>query len=154
MDSGRRLACLAPPFYLNIDNPAEARYLALYGVVTLYVGFGGILALFVTIPALDSYFIRLVGQRLYGAICRIGFYSYSIYLWHGFFSYIFVDLLKTKLDEGYTPAVLLRFGVYLTLSVGDGNSGGKWVEYPILRYRDRVFPTHRQAPHNFHPLPI
>lgn len=67
-------------------------------------------------------------------IAAIGRYSYSIYLWHHAVVFaIFWTFFPT-------PTVL-TFTVYLTLSLTLGIGMSKLIEMPVLRLRDRVFPS-------------
>jgi peptidoglycan/LPS O-acetylase OafA/YrhL len=66
---------------------------------------------------------------------RVGFYSYSIYVWHFPVSLVFLVYRQTT--------VLLT--VYLGCSIGLGIYMAKIVELPVLAIRDKYFPTRASA---------
>ena len=73
-------------------------------------------------------------MRRIGAVAFVGRYSYSIYLWH------------TPIQIwGFDAIPKLGFAVeaaaYLTASVVIGIVMGQVVELPVLRFRDRFFPS-------------
>ena len=67
-------------------------------------------------------------------LARIGFYSYSIYIWHMFFIWMILPHLHIRSPLGIYWASLIGpipFGILLA----------KLIEIPVLRFRDRAFPT-------------
>lgn len=66
-------------------------------------------------------------------VSRIGFYSYSIYLWHWPIALIFAGIFK--------PPTFLSFWSYCATAVLVGIAAAKFIEVPMLRVRDRVFPS-------------
>ena len=75
----------------------------------------------------------------------IGFYSYSIYLWHGYFG---PPITKRLLETARLPiggsglATLAHFAVYLFVTVFLGVLAYWLIERPFLGIRDRLFPRH------------
>jgi peptidoglycan/LPS O-acetylase OafA/YrhL len=75
---------------------------------------------------------------------QVGFYSYSIYLWH-------VDLAQTPIKKvlqftaGYDvpPALTwaVAMGVYVLLACAVGAVMARCLEIPSLALRDRLFPS-------------
>ena len=80
-------------------------------------------------------------------LARIGFYSYSIYLWH----WVISKLLPTS---GF-----VSFWSYAAISIIIGIGAAKLIESPVLQFRDRYFPSRRavttgQIDAESHPLEL
>lgn len=71
--------------------------------------------------------------RLLEPLSRIGFYSYSVYLWH---------TIPARFMHNTTPTPLGLL-VYASSSIAIGILMAKAVELPMLHVRDRLFPTRR-----------
>lgn len=69
-------------------------------------------------------------------LARIGYYSYSIYLWHA------VAMLGLQ----QMPKAWFRFPIYVISAVALGIGMSRLIEYPSLALRDRLFPS-RPARH-------
>jgi peptidoglycan/LPS O-acetylase OafA/YrhL len=72
-------------------------------------------------------------------LATLGKHSYSIYLWH-----MFIVVWGFPLIEGTFDVVLsseAKLGMYLAGSFGLGVFMAKGVEVPMLRIRDRWFPS-------------
>jgi peptidoglycan/LPS O-acetylase OafA/YrhL len=76
-------------------------------------------------------------------LARIGFYSYSIYLWHMPIHHWLIVILEVKSGPG--PNWWIYSAVYLCGSIGIGILMARLVEYPVLRIRDRLFPSPRSG---------
>jgi peptidoglycan/LPS O-acetylase OafA/YrhL len=115
----------APAFAFEL---APTWYLFTFGFSALYLASGLLLLLALHHPV----------RR--GALAWIGFYSYSIYLWH-----IAVEriLLPAILPRDVGP--LLRLAAYLPASIAAGVLAAWVVELPFLRLRDRWFPSRSQT---------
>ena len=107
------------------------------GLTLTFLGFSLILMWAVNRPVSRSRFVRLIGA--------IGFYSYSIYLWHRPVSLVFDHLQQN--------AVL--FAGYVVVCIAGGIGMSKLLEMPSLRIRDRYFPVdaNHVAP-SFNPAPV
>jgi peptidoglycan/LPS O-acetylase OafA/YrhL len=70
-------------------------------------------------------------SRVLRALAWIGFYSYSLYLWHGF----------AMVAIPYIPVGWYRLPVYLAIVLVFGVGLSKLIEIPALKLRDRLFPT-------------
>jgi len=106
-----------------------------FGHVLVYVGFGGIVLVAVNTPFPDA---GLTG-RVVALAALVGAHSYSIYLWHTAV-FVFGGILANKIfpePPGYHVASLS----YMAGSVLFGIAMAKCVEFPVLRLRDRLFPS-------------
>jgi peptidoglycan/LPS O-acetylase OafA/YrhL len=69
------------------------------------------------------------------AVSRIGYYSYTIYLWH-----IPVEAIFSKLNlYTHNYSFYLYFIVYCILSIITGVLMSKWIEEPFLKLRERLY---------------
>jgi len=97
------------------------------GLTLLYLGFGLAMMLVIHKP---------LSAPPLKAISYVGFYSYSIYLWHR------IVLLLTEatalLTKMWYPLVLV---LYFGLSIGIGIACAKAIELPFLSLRNRLFPS-------------
>ena len=128
--AGGGLLCLLPAFVWDISR--HHWYWAML-VITLYIG-GGLLVLAATrLATAHNLVIR--------AIASLGAASYSIYLWH-----FAVNIYGTRVVErilGFRDPWLYIL-IYVGGSLIFGFAMNRVVETPLLRLRDRMFPTHRQ----------
>jgi peptidoglycan/LPS O-acetylase OafA/YrhL len=115
-----------------------ATWMHTVGFAMLYVGFGMILIATV-------YSKRAENSPALRAIGRIGFYSYSIYLWH-FFAIQYSETYLPRVSHRASPWFLL-IGVEMAGSVLLGIFMARLVEVPALAFRDRIFPDSRTAQH-------
>jgi peptidoglycan/LPS O-acetylase OafA/YrhL len=110
---------------LLVTLPLENPIMHTAGFTVLYLGFGSLLARVIDFqPGRHS-------RSLVSALGRVGFYSYSIYLWH----YVVAHLAPR--------AGIPSFIAYVTLSLLVGILMAKLIEYPVLALRDRWFPAVR-----------
>jgi peptidoglycan/LPS O-acetylase OafA/YrhL len=114
------------------------------GYIALTLGAGMLLIGMMEGPARS----RIIGRFSRGMVARaiafVGFYSYSIYLWHLSAGVFLANLLiKRGLLASYAEARwLLAVAVYLGCAIGTGVVLGKLIEYPALALRDRLFPAY------------
>ncbi len=97
--------------------------------LTIIYGFSGVLLswlMIINFP--QNAFTRFIGY--------IGSHSYSIYLWH----YAVVHWFMMPLDSWNVPW-LVYTPAYVALSIIAGILLAKLVEFPVLRLRDRWFPS-------------
>lgn len=108
--------------------PLENRHMHTWGLTVIYLGSGFLVAKAIAFEGPDP--IRTIS----GLLARIGVYSYSIYLWHIFF-------LARVLNHFHITSPALAFWCYLAGSIVFGIIAAKAIEIPVLRFRDRVFPS-------------
>ena len=128
------IALAAPAFIFDL---AVTPFLFTFGFTALWFA-AGLVLLFA---------VHRSGKR--GALAWIGFYSYSIYLWHIPVERIFLPLL---LPRDLPPQ--LGMIAYFAASIVTGVVAAWLVELPFLRLRDRLFPSHSRpsAPRESAPL--
>ena len=145
-------------------SPEASEWTVSIGMTGLYLGFGLFVLGWIHLAESHRFWQRLFDGPLATILGWVGFFSYSIYLWH-------VDLAKTPLDKYFTTA---RFGSYSPVavwfaanalfvigSVMVGAIMASLFEKPSLVLRDRFFPSaagapkpvEQQAPANFGPKP-
>lgn len=117
--------------------PIQHLWMHTAGFTTLALGFACILL------------YTLIGQpqrrspgRLARAIAWLGTYSYSVYLWHMPWREWGHALLLKLMPEA-PPA--LDLAVYLVGAAAVGVAMGALIEWPVLRLRDRLFPSRSAA---------
>jgi peptidoglycan/LPS O-acetylase OafA/YrhL len=109
----------------------ETFYMHTIGPTALYVGFGGLLMLLLNSSTAGR-------SRALGWIGRIGFYSYSIYLWH-------IDVRHTALAHVPMTHYWRLLAAYTVGSIALGIFMARVVEIPVLFLRDRFFPAEAVA---------
>ncbi len=126
------VALLVPPFILPVETSMSIYTVGLSG---LALGSGLLLSAALAAPAGVHAFLA--------PLARVGSYSYSIYLWHlpvlGWWMSWVEGLIGHRLP--YLPRTLL--GVTACVVFGIGIS--QLIEYRVLRFRDRRFPSRSQA---------
>lgn len=110
-------------------------YLYTVGLTMLYVGWGILLLVAM------SYEFQTTNKIIIG-IAKIGIYSYSIYLWHKLFSGL-CPLLAVWYPV--LPGTNLWLWIYFFTSIFVGITMSKCVEWPVLRLRDRFFPSRQHG---------
>jgi peptidoglycan/LPS O-acetylase OafA/YrhL len=120
------LAFLIPAFLVDQSN----HWMQSYGLSGLYIAFSALIAWAVTRTPKN-----MVGKFVAAKIAVIGFYSYSIYLWHSLF------VITTPI----IPQPTIRKIMYITLSLSVGVGLAKVIELPVLRLRERILPQSTAA---------
>jgi peptidoglycan/LPS O-acetylase OafA/YrhL len=105
------------------------------GFCLLYLGFGGLVMLMIHWDIGTS---RLAG--VLKPIGLIGYYSYSIYLWH-FAVRVGCDVLEARFFGRHAISPTFGAIAYVAGSILVGIAAAKIVEVPFLRLRDRLFPS-------------
>lgn len=104
----------------------ESKAMQTGGLASLYVGFALLVAW-----SIDRNPRSKIGRGVAKSLATIGFYSYSIYLWH--------SLLATFFTRWAYSAV--GFWFYVALSLNLGIVTAKLIELPALALRERLFPA-------------
>lgn len=112
------IALMAPAFIWPIET---TRAITTWGFTSFYLGAGALLVWFIR----HNLAIR--------PVATIGFYSYSIYLWH-----IPLSRIVAPMIHGPNPDPMLSLGTYFALCLAVGIALAWLIELPALKFRDRV----------------
>ena len=125
------VGCLFPAFCLPLETP----WISTFGFTLFYVGSGCLL-----VSALG---FRAPESRLFRAVAYVGSHSYSIYLWHmpvAIWGSAALARLLSPNSNWYVDAAF-----YLVGSIAFGIAMAVFTEFPVLRIRDRFFPSRGTA---------
>lgn len=129
------LMLIAPMFFIPLDSG----FVKTFGYLLLSLGYGCILLTFVSSEPGHGLLGRALATRPARALAWVGFWSYSIYLWH----MEIVSLMNSgpveRWFDGYPSD--FRLLVYLTAAIGVGVLMGRLIEKPALMWRERYFPS-------------
>ena len=124
------IACSLPPFFF----PEQNVWLYTGGLTVLYIGFG-MLLLVALLCSRDQVESKNPWIRFWA---YVGSHSYSIYLWH--MPVLFWGMARLMPQEWRTN-FWVDFLVAMSLSVAWGIIASVAIEFPMLRLRDRLFPS-------------
>ena len=127
------LSCvmLAPICFIPLGS---SMWLMSFGLTIIYLAFGGIV-----ICTVDwSPSCPRIVKRLGNGLAAMGFYSYSIYLWH---MPVLGYAIKMKAANDSHLVYWKCMVVYAIGSLLVGVSMAKLIEMPVLKLRDRCFPS-------------
>jgi len=136
--NGRRLlflvtgiALVSPCFFLDVHQSA---FVHTAGLTLNYLGWGCVLLAALYWWPVSS----AAGRPVRRALATVGFYSYSIYLWHlAAQDALFAVLLNVR--RGVPLPYPVALAVYVAAALLLGTVMAKLVERPFLRLRDRWF---------------
>jgi peptidoglycan/LPS O-acetylase OafA/YrhL len=115
------------------------------GLTGTYLGSAAFLIAVYQTDAADFGFLRRPAGVVARVVAWIGFYSYAIYLWHVTAMGILERIVASRLELWLGgPGGLWWLASAFLISTGAilaGVVAAKIVEYPVLRIRDRYFPT-------------
>lgn len=123
-------------------------FVVTFGFTIIALGYAAILlAVVATQPGrgFGGWLMTLWPTRV---LAYIGFYSYSIYLWHILAARIPASRLAEQApftQLGAESRWLIIMTIYVMLALGSGIALGKIVELPALRLRERLFPSRAHA---------
>ena len=125
-------ALLIPPFIFPVQN---SPLIYTVGPTIFYLGSGLILMALVHHDFKPAFLVN--------SLALIGAHSYSIYLWHIPIARWSPFLLKPLMGHYFNWLSYTLF--YITISITVGIVMAKIVEFPMLRLRERFFPSRSQA---------
>jgi len=131
-------ACVAlslPAYFAARDTEA----FSILAYTSVYFACGGLLLLSIHVRGVLPQSLARYLTPFSDALAFIGVYSYSIYLWHEAVRE-WPDLLAYGIFRVALSPVPY-FLLYLALCLMIGITLGRTVEYPILKFRDRLFPS-------------
>lgn len=128
---------LSLPFIWNIDKFPDQLYLSCFGLPFISLSFGILLILLMKENNFEGAVTKLSGHFIFRSITTIGFYSYSIYLWHILARDILIHSIYRYFN--YINGYLLVL-VYFFSTITIGITLGKLIEIPFLKIRDKYFP--------------
>jgi peptidoglycan/LPS O-acetylase OafA/YrhL len=121
----------------------DDHFLLMFGLTFLYLGFGGLLVLTLEVRNVFSGAAATIAAKS-GTVCAfVGMYSYSIYLWHAaVLAAVQVFFLRKPGHSNLPGIALMLFD--LLASIALGILFARLIEFPVLRFRDRLFPRLQQ----------
>lgn len=117
--------CFVPAFVFELN---ETFWLETFGLTMLYLGGGFLLTALLKSDFGSSKFLRRAAE--------VGKYSYSIYLWN-----LPTHVWLTKFTNLAAENWFLYWFLYLAGTFLFGIGTARLVEYPVLRLRDKLFPS-------------
>lgn len=134
---------LTPVYFVEM----EYRWMYTWGLTCTFLGFACIVTWAIHVPVAPEHPLALPISLL----ARIGFYSYSIYLWHWMVIYYLRPYFRHKCMTTGSPivwnSVMERWQwlASVALSILVGIAMAVVVEQPVLRFRDRWFPSRTRS---------
>jgi peptidoglycan/LPS O-acetylase OafA/YrhL len=132
-------ALIAPCFFYN----HLSFFTLTVGFTLLYLGFGGLLVVSLYGELNLPGFIDRLWKPIERILAYIGYYSYSIYLWHVIIATWGILFARRLLNQ--TLDYRLEFVLYSVASIAAGILMAWLVEQPVLRLRNRYFPARSDA---------
>jgi peptidoglycan/LPS O-acetylase OafA/YrhL len=117
----------------------DDHFLLSFGLTSLYLGYGGLLLLCMQIHGLFAGAVARVLEGVGTFFAYIGRHSYSIYLWHTAYLQL-VEVTFRKWIPLHVPFVLLAV-INVVGACVLGIVFAHAIEFPVLKFRDRFFPT-------------
>lgn len=133
---------------LPVDkSKGSAAFLTAISFTSLYIGYGCILLALIYTPLGSGRLGRWMDSAAIRFVAWIGYYSYTIYLWHVLFAVKPTENLVARGVHFGPPTInwLLTLSLYLTLAIGAGILGGILIDKPTLVLRDKLFPARSDA---------
>jgi peptidoglycan/LPS O-acetylase OafA/YrhL len=101
-----------------------------WGFTFVYLGYGCLLVASLHVSSAECPRPALTALRV---VAYVGTFSYSIYLWHAFCSGIL-----SRLPARFSA---VRVVIFFASSILVGVVASKLIEFPVIRIRDRLFPS-------------
>lgn len=136
-------ALITPIYFMQI----EYWHMYTWGLTCTFLGFACIITWAIHVPFESRHPLALPVNLL----ARIGFYSYSIYLWHWIIIYYLRPCFRTRCIATGSPVTwspAMQKWQWLScvaLSIIVGIGMAVFIEQPVLRLRDRWFPSRTRS---------
>jgi peptidoglycan/LPS O-acetylase OafA/YrhL len=134
---------LTPVYYLNI----EYWHMYTWGLTCTFLGFACIITWAIHVPYRSGHILALPVE----ALASIGFYSYSIYLWHWLIIFYLRTYLRSECITTGRPFAWSRaletwqWPFSIAFCIAAGIAMALIIERPALRLRDRWVPSRTRA---------
>lgn len=130
----RLVACvfILLPFLL----PGRNIFIHTIGYTLIYLGFGIVLSLFIVDEKINDKLDKTFSSVVSNYIAMIGYYSYSIYLFHMFVKRYLFGVLHSM---GYQLHFRIEFILFAIISIYTGIFLSKIIEFPMLNIREKYF---------------
>jgi peptidoglycan/LPS O-acetylase OafA/YrhL len=110
-----------------------------FGLTFIYLGFGLLLMLCLEVRGLFAGRFASLLEGLGTAFAYLGKHSYSIYLWHAALLQLVAVIIRKRI---HVPVPQLAVAVIdIVGSCGLGILLAHIIEFPVLTFRDRIFPA-------------
>jgi peptidoglycan/LPS O-acetylase OafA/YrhL len=124
---------LVPAFIYELE---QAWVISTFGFSVFYLGSGMILVGMLGCKPFDS--------RRWSFIALVGRQSYSIYLWHYMYRYLLILYIFPFFGMSWFNDWFAYALVYFVGSLLIGIGLGRLIETPMLRFRERYYPSRRR----------
>jgi peptidoglycan/LPS O-acetylase OafA/YrhL len=138
-------ALAAPVLVLTPEANALAAGL---GLTSLYIGFALILLGWINLPKAHAWTTRWFAAGAAALLGQIGFYSYSIYLWHVDLAQTPISKIVGRMTAAHVPSGIVWVGAtatYVLMAIFAGMILSRLLEIPMLAIRDRLVPRGASA---------
>jgi peptidoglycan/LPS O-acetylase OafA/YrhL len=139
------VSCLVLPFYYGLDVK-NWEFTAVFGIALTGVAAGTLLMLTIT----DAYRLPVILNKLLSPLGAVGRLSYTIYLWNPMVYEVFEHFYKSSYSSGSHTFTTGSYIIFLTLavlgSIFVGLFFNRVIEIPLLRVRDRYWPSRSTSP--------
>jgi len=129
-------AGLSIPFLWSSDVYPQRMYLFRLGLTILSISFAILLILLLESKSFQKNCSAIIGTFNFNLISKIGFYSYSIYIWH----ILIKDLLFLIFERFNFEQLYIGNTIYFIFSILIGVFLAKLIEIPFLKIRDKFYP--------------
>lgn len=119
--------------------PYNHKFTYIVGFNFAYIGYFLLVALFLVSKRQMKLQKTTPQTFILSKIAWIGYYSYSIYLFHFFIGFGIVSNFRKLI--GVSNLIWVEFGIFIASNIFFGFLASKVVEQPVLRWRDKRFPA-------------
>ena len=132
--------------------PLESRFMTTVGFSFLYLAFGGFVLFAARGGAHETKGVAWLSTAVGKCFAALGVYSYSIYLWHVPFNDYAAVVVRRIFHWDMNVPVQIVF--FITGGIAIGIVMALLVELPVLRLRDRYWPSSKRPRSSRHLVPV